>query len=158
MSHCGGLGAIAVSALLAGALVNGSPAWAQTAAPERLAGEIAACRMVEDPTERLRCYDAAADADAEAGVVDDGRVVLELAGEDDFDSDSFVSPSPWHLRWETEGSIFTVELRDMAGELIGIIGNQIGRGEDRSPVQAPGEYMLAVRAIGAWQLWVMEED
>lgn len=123
----------------------------------RLAAEIAACRMVQDPTERLRCYDAAAGAADDESVVAEG-VVLQLAGEDDFDSDNFVSESPWHLRWNSRGSIFTVELQDIAGELIAIIGNQIGAGENRSEVQPPGEYRVAVRAIGSWQLWVMEED
>lgn len=123
----------------------------------RLAAEIAACRMVRDPTERLRCYDAAAGLADEESVVEQG-VVMQLAGEDDFDSDLFVSETPWHLRWNSRGSIFTVELQDITGELIAIIGNQIGAGENRSEVQPPGEYRVAVRAIGSWQIWVMEED
>jgi len=138
--------------------VAGAPGAAS--AEERLAAELAACSMLEDPTERLRCYDALAGSEADAAgevAVDDGAMLLELAGEDDFDSDGFAAEAPWHLRWESEGSILTVELRDAGGELIDIIGNQIGRGEGRSNDQPPGAYGLAVRAIGAWRLWVIEE-
>ena len=149
----------AVLALAATALALGA---ADAAAQERdtLAAEIAACRMLEDPTERLRCYDEAAEAEAEEGevVVEEGRAVLELAGSGDFDSDSFTTEAPWHLRWVSEGSIMTVELRDFTGEMITILGNQIGRGEGRSEVSAPGDYILAVRALGDWQLWVIEGD
>jgi len=147
---------VVVAGPLAIALLAGG---GEAAAQERLQGELAACRMLEDPTERLRCYDALAGSDAEAGevVAEEGAVLLELAGEDDFDSEGFTAEDVWHLRWESEGSILTVELRDVGGELVAIIGNQIGRGEDRSPEQPPGAYSLAVRAIGAWRLWVIEE-
>lgn len=151
-----GTAGILAAGLLATALLA---AGGEAAAQERLQGELAACRMLEDPTERLRCYDALAGSEAEAGEVaaEEGAMLLELAGEDDFDSEAFVPEGDWHLRWESEGSILTVELRDATGELVAIIGNQIGRGEDRSPEQPPGEYSLAVRAIGAWRLWVIEE-
>lgn len=125
-------------------------------AMERLAAKVAACSMIQDPTERLQCYDAAAERESDP-VVPEG-VIIELAGEDDFDSDTFVVERPWHLRWNSAGSIFTAELHTMAGELIGIIGNQIGAGDGRSDPQPPGQYRLALRAIGEWQVWVMEED
>lgn len=121
-----------------------------------LAAGLATCRMTEDPTERLRCYDALAGAEAKAGVAEEAAV-LALAGADDFDSEGFVVEEPWHLRWDSGGSILTVELREAGGELIDIIGNQIGRGEGRSTAQRPGSYSLAVRAIGDWRLWVMGE-
>ena len=142
---------------LAGVLASGAGETAaqEQKALERLAAEVAACSMIQDPTERLRCYDTAIDRETDS-VVPEG-VVLELVGRDDFDTDSFAVDRPWHLRWDSAGSIFTVELHTMSGELIGIIGNQIGAGNDRSAPQPPGEYQLAVRAIGDWQIWVMEE-
>jgi len=146
---------VAALGLLVASLFGGEKALAEEKV-ERLAAEIAACAMLQDPTERLRCYDAAAGRESDK-VVPEG-VILELAGRDDFDSDSFRTETPWHLRWESGGSIFTVELTNASGELIGIIGNQIGAGNDRSEPQPPGEYRLSVRAIGEWQLWIMEED
>lgn len=152
--QCGAFALGLVAALASG--TGGEAAAQEQEAVERLAAEIAACSMLQDPTERLRCYDEAAGRESDT-VVPEG-VILELAGSDDFDSDSFVVEQPWHLRWGTEGSIFTAELHNIAGELIGIIGNQIGAGNDRSGAQPPGEYRLSVRAIGKWQIWVMEDD
>jgi len=154
----------ALALLVAVAFGGGKLAAEETAPPEavtpeaveRLAAQISACAMVSDPTERLQCYDEAAGREGDT-VVPEG-VILELAGSDDFDSDRFRADGPWHLRWDSSGSIFTVELNNVAGELIGIIGNQIGAGSNRSEALPPGDYMLAVRAIGEWQLWVMEED
>jgi len=107
---------------------NGDAAAQEPEAVERLGAKIAACRMLEDPTERLHCYDEAAGRESDA-VVPEG-VILELAGSGDFDSESFTAEKPWHLRWESEGNVFTVELYNVAGEFIDVIGNQFGSGSD----------------------------
>lgn len=150
----GALALVLTAALASG--TGGEAAAQEQQAVERLAAQVAACSMLQDPTDRLSCYDEAAGREGDP-VVAEG-VILDLAGSDDFDSDTFVVAAPWHIRWDSAGSIFTVELQNIAGELIGIIGNQIGAGNDRSDPQPPGEYQLAVRAIGEWQIWVMEED
>lgn len=129
-------------------------------AAQELESKLTACRMIEDATERLQCYDKIVAGEAESGniVATDDETIINIAGENDFDSEVFTAEEDWHLRWTTEGSIMTIELRDFTGELIGIVGNQIGAGEGRSETLEPGEYMLAVRAIGEWEIHAIKGE
>ncbi|MFC4351263.1 hypothetical protein ACFOW6_06875 [Fodinicurvata halophila] len=131
-----------------------------TLAAQELESELTACRMIEDATERLQCYDKIVTGEAESGdiIAADEETIINIAGEDDFDSKVFTAEEEWHLRWTSQGSIMTIELRDFAGELIGIVGNQIGAGEGRSETLDPGEYMLAVRAIGEWEIFAIRGE
>ncbi|WP_022727137.1 hypothetical protein [Fodinicurvata sediminis] len=127
---------------------------------DEIESKLTACRMIEDPTERLQCYDKIVEGESESGniVTTDEETIINIAGEDDFDSQVFTAEEEWHLRWTSQGSIMTIELRDFTGELIGIVGNQIGRGEGRSETLDPGEYMLAVRSIGEWEIFAIRGE
>lgn len=131
-------------------------------AAQELESELTACHMIDDPTERLKCYDKIVEGESESEsgdiVATDEETIINIAGEDDFDSKNFTTEETWHLRWNHKGSIMTIELRDFAGELIGIVGNQIGKGEGRSESLSPGEYMLSVRAIGEWEIYAIRGD
>ena len=95
------------------------------------------------------------DAVEEDGGADAAR--HSFTGRDDWDSEPFEVTQPWRVTWQNEGSLLTVELRGEQGEMLDVIGNQIGRGGGRSEVQEPGVYRLAVRGLGGWRVQVVDE-
>src|SRR3546814_8908577 len=81
----------------------------------------------------------------------------DLTGRDDWDSQPFEMTKAWRLVWQNQGSLLTVELRAEQGEMLDVIGNQIGQGGGRSEVQEPGVYRLAVRGLGGWRVQVVPD-
>ncbi len=155
----------AVFAVVCGLLVaGGHPAQAQSQAADdttKLAEEIIDCAGLDDATARLRCYDKLAaplvgleEAPDEAGAA---KALHRFTGKDDWDSDVLDLEQPWRLVWQNQGSLLTVELQSAQGELVDVVGNQIGEGGGRSAVLDPGSYKLAVRGLGAWRLQVVSE-
>src|SRR3546814_267050 len=85
------------------------------------------------------------------------RSAHSFTGRDDWDSQPFEMTKAWRLVWQNQGSLLTVELRAEQGEMLDVIGNQIGQGGGRSEVQEPGVYRLAVRGLGGWRVQVVPE-
>ena len=150
---------VLVLVLLAAAAPAGVSA--QSGAPvdvtSPLAHELLTCVEVEDDEARLACFDriAAPLAQSRAAAEDDAAQVLR--GENDADSEVFTMAGPWHVAWNLEGSILTIELRTGAGHLQDVVGNQIGAGEGASGRLGPGDWQLAVRAVGAWQVRIVRD-
>lgn len=151
------LRAVTVAAVIAAPLA----AAAQTGGPEdttKLADQLVYCAGLPGEQERLACYDEL--AQPLLGLEEGGGAAAALhsfTGRDDWDSESFEVMQPWRVTWQNEGSLLTVELRGEQGEMLDVIGNQIGRGGGRSDVQEPGVYRLAVRGLGGWRVQVVEE-
>jgi len=125
----------------------------------KLADQIVYCAGLPSETERLECYDQLAQPllglEKEGGAP---KAAHSFTGRDDWDSPPFEITQPWRIVWQNEGSLLTVELRGEQGEMLDVIGNQIGRGGGRSEVQEPGAYRLAVRGLGGWRIQVVPED
>lgn len=134
---------------------------AQTSGSEdttKLADQLVYCAGLSGEKERLACYDAL--ARPLLGLEESGAATAarhSFTGRDDWDSEPFEVMNPWRLTWQNEGSLLTIELRSEQGEMIDVIGNQIGRGGGRSEVQPPGVYRLAVRGLGGWRVQVVDE-
>jgi hypothetical protein len=120
-----------------------------------LADELIDCAGLPGDGERLECYDALAqpllglDGDAEAPT---DQAIYGFTGKGDWDSEVLEVERPWRVTWQNQGSLLTIELWDSAGELLNVVGNQIGRGGGRSEVLDPGSYRLAVRGTGGWRV------
>lgn len=118
------------------------------------------CVDMAEEALRLQCYDAIVEPLADARVDSDfqeDHTLYAFSGRDDHDTETLTIEQPWRARWVFEGSIFTIELRLPNGELVNIVGNQIGAGHGNTDVLQPGAYQLAVRAIGKWQIAVEPE-
>lgn len=118
------------------------------------------CVDLSEEALRLQCYDAVmeplADARVDAGFEEE-HTLHAFSGRDDHDTETLTMEQPWWARWVFDGSILTIELRLTNGELVNIVGNQIGAGHGNTAVLEPGAYQLAVRAIGKWQIAVEPE-
>ena len=145
------------------AALAASGAAAQTGSSDdttRLAEEIIDCSGLSDDAARLSCYDELAQpllglepADGSGGVA----ALHSFTGKDDWDSQVLDFSAPWRVVWQGQGSLLTVELHTSQGELVRVVGNQIGEGGGRSEVLQPGSYRLAVRGLGGWRLQVIDE-
>ncbi|MFY9294409.1 MAG: hypothetical protein WAP03_27540 [Methylorubrum rhodinum] len=126
-------------------------AWA--ASPPALAADPAAdasirqafarCRAVEEEHARLACYD---------------RLALQLApprfqGRLTLQTEPFEIGAPTLLRYESDGPIFVMYLKDAAG---GIVQNlHIGGGGGASfLIERPGTYSLHINGSETWRIWL----
>ncbi len=127
----------------------------------KLAEEIIDCAGLDDDAKRLACFDEIAAPLVGLGETSDDSdapaALQQFTGKDNWDSEVLEVGTPWRLVWRNQGSLLTVELRTPQGELIDVVGNQIGEGGGRSEVLGPGSYRLAVRGLGGWRLQVVTE-
>ena len=83
------------------------------------------------------------------------EILKSFAGEDDWDSEVFEVDKPWRITWQTKANILTIELYGAEGELVDVIGNQIGAGGGTSGKLEPGRYYIGARGVGSWQIKVL---
>ena len=151
-------GLFAAAVFIAGASIATTAAFAQTRAQDdttKLADEIIGCAGRQSDAARLECYDELAGPlmGLEQPSDSEGPGTLHsFTGKDDWDSEPLDFDQPWRLVWQNQGSLLTVELRTEQGELVEVVGNQIGRGGGRSEPIEPGTYRLAVRGLGGWRV------
>ncbi|MEO3429662.1 hypothetical protein AAFN88_12430 [Pelagibius sp. CAU 1746] len=127
----------------------------------KLAEELIDCGGLDDEAKRLACYDGVAaplvGLERASRSSDAPSALHKFTGKDNWDSDILDVGGPWRLVWQSQGSLLTVELYTPQGELVDVVGNQIGEGGGRSQVLGPGSYRLAVRGLGGWRLQVVGE-
>lgn len=150
-----GLFRFALSALLVSLALAGARAQSGSDETTTLADELMNCAGMPGEGERLECYDTVAQPllgleGSEQGVSDEAQ--HSFTGKGDWDSQQLELEGPWRVTWQNQGSLLTIELWDAAGELLNVVGNQIGRGGGRSEILDPGSYRLAVRGTGGWRV------
>ncbi|HEY9538574.1 MAG TPA: hypothetical protein VIS03_13370 [Kiloniellaceae bacterium] len=151
---------LAFASLAIASLAIAAPAAAQTVPEEttKLADQLIACAGLPGSEDRLKCYDRLAQPLLGLETEDSAPTAAHsFTGRDDWDSQPFEMTKAWRLVWQNQGSLLTVELRAEQGEMLDVIGNQIGQGGGRSEVQEPGVYRLAVRGLGGWRVQVVPE-
>jgi len=152
---------LALSALLVPLVLAGARAQSGSDETTTLADELLKCAGMPGEGERLECYDAVAQPllgleGSQQSVSDEA--LHSFTGKGDWDSRQLEMKGPWRVTWQNQGSLLTIELWDAAGELLNVVGNQIGRGGGRSDVLNPGNYRLAVRGTGGWRVQAVSAE
>lgn len=103
----------------------------------------ARCQVLEDAHERVRCYDKLATMLAPPRF--QGRLTVQ--------TDLFDVTEPTILRYESDGPIFVMYLKDAAG---GTVQNlHIGGGGVATfLIETPGTYSLQVSGSESWRIWL----
>ncbi len=103
----------------------------------------ARCRVLEDGHERVRCYDRLSTMLAPPRF--EGRLTAQ--------TDLFDITRPTILRYESDGPIFVMYLKDAAG---GTVQNlHIGGGGVATfLIETPGTYSLQVSGSESWRIWL----
>jgi hypothetical protein len=102
-----------------------------------------ACRVIEDDRERVRCYDKL------ATMLSPPRFQGRLTAQ----TEPFEIQAPTMLRYESDGPIFVMYLKDAQG---GIVQNlHIGGGGMATfLIEKPGTYSLQVSGSESWRIWL----
>ncbi|WP_020180211.1 hypothetical protein [Methylopila sp. M107] len=119
-----------------------SPALLDFAAANEVAKEFAACRALGDDV-RLACYDRLA-----AKVVPprfSGRLTVE--------TEQFEIDRPTVLRFQSDGPIFVMYLRDAQNHVVQNL-HIGGGGEDVYLIDKPGTYSLHINGAETWRVWL----
>ncbi len=103
----------------------------------------AKCRVLEDDHERVRCYDKLASLLAPPRF--QGRLTAQ--------TDAFEVEAPTVLRFESDGPIFVMYLKDAQG---GVVQNlHIGGGGSATYlIDKPGTYSLQISGSETWRVWL----
>ncbi len=111
-----------------------------------LRAAFARCRAVEEEQERLRCYDRLAARLAPPRF--QGRLTQQ--------TDSFAITAPTVLRYESDGPIFVMYLKDAQG---GVVQNlHIGGGGSATYlIDTPGTYSLQISGSESWRVWLLPQ-
>lgn len=101
------------------------------------------CRAIEDEHERVRCYDKL------ANLLSPPRFQGRLTAQ----TEDFEITAPTMLRYESDGPIFVMYLKDGRG---GIVQNlHIGGGGVATYlIDKPGTYSLQVSGSESWRIWL----
>lgn len=106
-------------------------------------GEIKACARIETDDERLACFDRAA-AKLSAPRFE-GRLGMI--------TEPFEISAPTVLRYQSDGVIFVLYLRDSKGEVLQNL--HIGGGGEASYlIEKPGTYSLQINGSESWRVWL----
>lgn len=105
--------------------------------------ELQGCRQIADRNERLVCFDGLASRHSPP----------RYAGRHGATTDAFTIDAPQQLRYQSDGAIFVMYLRDADGR---VVQNLVlhGGGEDRYRIDASGTYSLQINGSETWRIWV----
>jgi len=106
-------------------------------------GELQACRALVDPAPRLLCFDALAVRHSPP----------RFAGRHGVTTEPFTIAGPQRLRYQSDGAIFVMYLRDGDGKVAQNIVLH-GGGEDVYLIEKPGTYSLQVNGSETWRIWL----
>lgn len=104
---------------------------------------LTACRSINNAGKRLACYDAA---------------VLNLTapnfeGRLSLSTETFEILVPTRLRFQSDGVIFVLYLKDAQGEVLQNL-HIGGGGEDTYLIETPGTYSLQINGSESWRVWL----
>lgn len=107
------------------------------------AASLQACRDIADGGQRLDCYDALA-----------GRSSApKFAGRLTATTERFTITRPHVLRYESDGPIFVMYLKNDAGEVLQNL-HIGGGGQQTYVISDPGTYFLTVSGSETWRIWL----
>lgn len=105
--------------------------------------ELQGCRKLADRDQRLACFDGLAIRHSPP----------RFAGRHGATTDVFTIESPQRLRYQSDGAIFVMYLRDADGKVAQNIVLH-GGGEDSYAIEKPGTYSLQVNGSETWRIWL----
>jgi hypothetical protein len=108
--------------------------------------EFRRCAGVKADGERLACFDAAARKASTPRF--EGRLGLS--------TELFEVSQPTRLRYQSDGVIFVLYLKDAAGEVLQNL-HIGGGGEDSYLIEKPGKYSLQINGSESWRVWLDPE-
>ena len=108
--------------------------------------ELQGCRKLADRDQRLACFDGLAIRHSPP----------RFAGRHGATTDAFTIASPQRLRYQSDGAIFVMYLRDADGKVAQNIVLH-GGGEDSYAIEKPGTYFLQVNGSETWRIWLEAE-
>lgn len=108
-----------------------------------LRAALSGCTRHPDAAAKLKCFERLALAER----------TPTYAGRHNFTTERFTIEAPSLLRYQSDGPIFVMYLRDSDG---GVVQNLVlhGGGEDRYRIAKPGEYSLQVNGAESWRIWL----
>lgn len=112
-------------------------------AADEVARAIAACRATAESAERLGCYDRLAAKLAPPRFA--GRLTVE--------TEPFEIERPTVLRYQSDGPIFVMYLRDANNKVVQNL-HIGGGGEDTYLIDRPGTYSLHINGAETWRVWL----
>lgn len=104
---------------------------------------LTACRDIANDGERLQCYDAIATKLSEPKF--SGRLTAT--------TEPFTITVPHVLRYESDGPIFVMYLKNEAGEVLQNL-HIGGGGQQRYVIEQPGTYFLTISGSETWRIWL----
>ncbi|WP_293372088.1 hypothetical protein [Nevskia sp.] len=105
--------------------------------------ELQHCLSVVDHHQRLACFDGLAARHSPP----------RFAGRHGATTEAFTIATAQRLRYQSDGAIFVMYLRDASGE---VAQNLVlhGGGEDSYLIGKPGTYSLQVNGSETWRIWL----
>lgn len=135
MAHIQVLSALALVSMTSATLADGQYR-------DELAA-IRACAAMKSNDERLVCYDKTAAKLSEPRF--EGRL--------NYSTDLFDITGPTQLRYQSDGVIFVLYLKDEKGEVLQNL-HIGGGGEATYLIEKPGRYSLQINGSESWRIWI----
>lgn len=104
---------------------------------------VRACAGIKADTERLTCFDNAALK----------LTAPRFAGRLGLTTEPFEVTRPTRLRYQSDGVIFVLYLKDKDGEVLQNL-HIGGGGEDSYLIEAAGTYILQINGSESWRIWL----
>ena len=105
--------------------------------------ELQECRKLADGDQRLACFDMLAIRHSPP----------RFQGRHGATTEAFSVSAPQRLRYQSDGAIFVMYLRDAQGE---VLQNLVlhGGGEDSYVIDMTGTYSLQINGSETWRIWL----
>lgn len=132
-----------VTLIVAAILSTGAGQAAPSSPSEGEGKAMNACRSVAEDRERLACFDRLAARLAPPSF--SGRLTAT--------TDRFTVSTPTMLRYESDGPIFVMYLKNDAGDVLQNL-HIGGGGQERYVIEQPGTYFLTISGSETWRVWL----